>query len=112
MKPGVRCSAVTGAMFQILEELELTASYPHGHGVGLDVRDYPTVVADNGLRVSDDCVDVASDMPLEESMVLNLEASMFLPGVGSLQMERSLVITPDGCRDLVPQDRSRPFIPR
>ena len=69
-------------------------------------------MADNGLRVSDDCVDVASDMPLEENMVLNLEASMFLPGVGSLQMERSLVITPDGCRDLVPQDRSRPFIPR
>ena len=99
-------------MFRILEELELTASYPHGHGVGLDVRDYPTVVADNGLRVSDDCVDVASDMPLEENMVLNLEASMFLPGVGSLQMERSLAVTADGCRDLVPQDRSRPFIPR
>ncbi len=112
MRPGVRCSAVTEAMFRILEELELTASYPHGHGVGLDVRDYPTVVAANGLRVSDDCVDVASDMPLEENMVLNLEASMFLPGVGSLQMERSLAITPDGCRDLVPQDRSRPFIPR
>lgn len=111
MRPGVRCSAVTKAMFRILEELELTASYPHGHGVGLDVRDYPTVVADNGLRVSDDCVDVASDMPLEENMVLNLEASMFLPGVGSLQMERSLAITADGCRDLVPQDRSQPFIP-
>ena len=111
MQPGVRCSAVRGAMWQVLEELELTASYPHGHGVGLDVRDYPTVVADNGLRVSDDCVDVASDMPLEENMVLNLEASMFLPGVGSLQMERSLAVTADGCRDLVPQDRSCPFIP-
>jgi Xaa-Pro dipeptidase len=112
MRPGVRCSAVRGAMWQVLEELGLTASYPHGHGVGIDVRDYPTVVADNGLRVSDDCIDVASDMPLEENMVLNLEASMFLPGVGSLQMERSLVVTADGCRDLVPQDRSRPFIPR
>ena len=111
VRPGTKCSSVRGAMWQTLEDLELTVSYAHGHGVGLEVRDYPTIVADNGLRIQDDCIDLPSDMPLEENMVFNLEASMFLPGVGSFQMERSLVVTADGYRGLVAQERSRPFTP-
>ena len=111
VRPGAKCSRVREAMWQTLQELGLTASYPHGHGVGLEVRDYPTIVADNGLRIRDECIDVPSDMPLEENMVFNLEASMFLPGVGSLQMERSFIVTSDGCRDLVAQERSQPFLP-
>ncbi len=111
VRPGAKSSQITEAMYATLRERELTSSYPHGHGVGLEVRDYPTIVPDNGLRIRDDCIDVPSDLPMEEGMVFNLEASMFLPGVGSLQMERSFIVTADGYRDLVPQDRSRPFLP-
>ena len=63
------------------------------------------------MRISDECIDIASDVPIEENMVFNLESSMFLPGVGSLQMERSFVVTENGCRDLVHQERSHPFQP-
>ena len=111
IRPGAKGSIVREAMWETLQELGLTASYPHGHGVGLEVRDYPTIVADNGLRIRDECIDVPSDLPLEENMVFNLEASMFLPGVGSLQMERSFVVTADGFRDLIAQERSQPFMP-
>ncbi len=110
-RPGASASSVREAMWEALQELGLTASYPHGHGVGLEVRDYPTIVPDNGLRIQDDCIDVPSDVPMEENMVFNLESSMFLPGVGSLQMERSFIVTADGCRDLVPQERSQPVHP-
>lgn len=48
---------------------------------------------------------------MEENRVFDLESSMFLPGIGFLQMERSFIVTADGCRDLVAQERSQPFMP-
>ena len=109
-RPGVKSSSVCGAMWQTLNQRGFTASNPHGHGIGLELRDYPTIVADNGLRIRDDCVDVPSDLALKKNMVFNLEASMFMPGVASLQVEYSFVATDDGCRFLVPQNRRQPFL--
>jgi Xaa-Pro aminopeptidase len=111
VKPGVKASAVRGAMWQTLNAHGITAAFPHGHGLGLEVRDYPILVAGNGLRLRDDCVDVPSDLPLEVDMVFNLEAAVFMPGLGSPHIERSFVVTPDGCRPLTPQDRSQPVQP-
>lgn len=111
MQPGVKTSEVQAAMWQTLNAHGVTASFPHGHGLGLEVRDYPIIVADNGQRIRDDCVDAPSDLPLEADMVLNLEAMIAIPGVGSLHIEQSFVVTADGSRPLVPQDRTRPILP-
>jgi Xaa-Pro aminopeptidase len=109
--PGVKSSRVRDAMWDTLNARGITASFPHGHGLGLEVRDYPILVADNGLRIRDDCIDLPSDLPLETNMVINLEAAIRMPTVGSLHMERSFVVTADACRPLVPQDRSKPVVP-
>ena len=111
MLPGVKTSEVQSAMWQALNAHGVTASFPHGHGLGLEVRDYPIIVADNGQRIRDDCIDVASDLTLEADMVLNLEAMISIPGVGSLHIEQSFVVTTDGNRPLVPQYRERPILP-
>ena len=111
MRPGLAASAVRGAMWNVLQDRGLTASFPHGHGVGLEVRDYPIIVDRNNMKIADECVAVGSDLALEENMVVNLESAMFLPGVGSVHRERSLLITDNGCRELIPHDRSKPFIP-
>lgn len=111
LRPGARASAAQGAMLQTLNDNGITITFPHGHGLGLEVRDYPILVADNRLRIKDDCVDVASDLPLEADMVLNLEAMVSLAGIASLHIEQSFVVTPDGSRPLVPQDRSGPLLP-
>ncbi|MHB8630122.1 MAG: M24 family metallopeptidase [Aggregatilineales bacterium] len=111
MRPGTKASAVQSAMWQTLHERGITVSNPHGHGLGVEIRDYPIIVADNGLRIRDDCVDVASDLPLEEDMVINLEAGIFMPGVASLHIEQTCVVTRDGNRPLVSQHRAGPFIP-
>jgi Xaa-Pro aminopeptidase len=107
-KPGVRVSALRDAMWHTLNDNGITASFPHGHGLGLEIRDYPILVADNGLRIRDDCVDVPSDLPLEVDMVFNLEAAIFMPAVGALHIERTFRVTPQGCAPLAPQDRSAP----
>ena len=108
---GQRLPPPQGAMLQTLNDNGIAITFPHGHGLGLEVRDYPILVADNGLRIRDDCVDVASDLPLEADMVLNLEAMVSLAGIASLHIEQSFVVTPEGSRPLVPQDRSGPLQP-
>ena len=109
VRPGTRSSAVREAMWRELTKRGYCASNPHGHGLGLEVRDYPTIVAENNRRIRDDCVDLPSDLPLEPDMVINLEGAMFAPGVGSIQVEHSYLVTKEGCRYLVKQDRN-PFL--
>ena len=111
IRPGVEASKVRGAMWRVLNEHDYTACFPHGHGVGLEVRDYPIIVENNGLHIRDDCVDISSDLPLEKDMVINLEAGMFLPGVGSLQIEQTFIVTAAGSRPLVLQHRTQPLYP-
>jgi Xaa-Pro dipeptidase len=108
LRPGVQASAIRQAMIDALAEGGIHGSNAHGHGIGLEVRDYPIIMPDNGLRIRDDCVDVASDVPLEAGMVVNLELPLYLFGVGSLHMEQTFLITTDGCRRL---DSSEPTVP-
>lgn len=110
MHPGAKASDVHLAMGETLKAQGITSANPHGHGIGLEVRDYPILVGNNGLHIRDECVDVAADLPLEEGMVLNLESSIFMPAVGALQMEKSYLVTTGGGQPLVTQDRSSPFI--
>jgi hypothetical protein len=44
-------------------------------------------------------------------MVINLESSMFMPGVASLHIEHSYVVTSGGFRMLTPQDHLTPYMP-
>lgn len=109
MRPGVRGSQVRGAMWDVLTAHRIRDSYPHGHGFGLEARDYPIIVSDNGLRIRDDTVDVGSDLPLEEGMVVNLEAAIFTLGEGSVHTEQSFVVTGRGVRSLIHQERDQPL---
>lgn len=111
LKPDGRSSEAYEAMWQVLSDHGVKTAFPHGHGLGVEIRDFPIFVANNGLRIQDDCVNEPSDIRLEEGMVVNLEAPIFMPDVGSLHNEQTFVITANGCRQLVPQRRSHPLIP-
>jgi Xaa-Pro aminopeptidase len=87
-------------MIGTLAEGGITGSNAHGHGIGLEVRDYPIIVAETGLRIRDACIDLSSDPRLEEGMVVNLELPLYLFGLGSLHMEETFLVTRDGCRRL------------
>ena len=111
MRPGTRASVVSAAMSRALYERGITASFPHGHGLGLEARDYPIVVDDNGLKIADGIVSLPSDLALEANMVINLECAIFMAGLASLHIEKSFLITMDGCEPLVSQDRGKPVMP-
>jgi Xaa-Pro dipeptidase len=110
LRPGTRGSEVQRAMQESLAAGGIRESFPHGHGFGLDVRDYPVLVPAPGRVIRDDCVDVSADLPLEPGMVVNLEAPVFAIGGWSAHCERSFVVTADGSRPLVAQDRSAPLV--
>lgn len=109
-RPGIRGSAVQHAMQVALAERAIVKSYPHGHGLGIEVRDYPILVPDDGAVISDDCIELGADLPLEPGMVINLEAPVLTLGERSVHCERTFVITEDGCRPLIEQDRATPLI--
>ena len=108
--PGQRASQAHGAMQRVIDGSEIRVAAPHGHGLGLEVRDYPVIVADNGRHLRDDCIDIPADLPLEANMVVNLEASSFLAGEASLHIEETFLITAGGPEALSPR-RATPFRP-
>jgi Xaa-Pro dipeptidase len=109
MRPGIKASEVQKAMMDEFSSYGFKICFPHGHGLGLEVRDYPILVPATGLPIEDDCISVSSDLPMEEGMVNNLEAFVFMPCVGSVHLERSFVVTAHGSRDLTRQNRDRPY---
>jgi Xaa-Pro aminopeptidase len=111
LRPGIPSSLVQGEMKRALADHNVRVCFPHGHGLGLEIRDYPILVPPNGLHIRDGCVDVSSDLSLEAGMVINLEASVWYPGTGSVQLEQTFEITADGSKPLARQDRSSPFRP-
>ena len=75
LTPGQPASSAAEAMQEAMKPALAEAGlsgFPHGHGIGLEVRDYPIIVPDTGLRIEDDFVSRPADLLLEEGMVLNL----------------------------------------
>lgn len=110
LRPGRRGSQAQAAMQGVIDGSDIRVAAPHGHGLGLEVRDYPVIVADNGLRLRDDCLNIPADLPFEVDMVVNLEASSFIAGEASLHIEESFLITGGGAEPLSPR-RATPTRP-
>jgi Xaa-Pro aminopeptidase len=111
MRPGTKSSQVAEFIQKFCTERGITKIFPHGHGVGLVPRDYPILVPDTGLHIQDDCIDIPSDLPLEEGMILNLETPLFMPPEASLHVEQTFLVTANGADPLIPQDRELPISP-
>lgn len=64
-----------------------------GHGVGLEVHEFPTA-----SPRSEDWV--------EEGMVFTVEPGIYIPGLGGVRIEDTIVVTREGCRRItqIPKD--------
>lgn len=58
-----------------------------GHGVGLEVHEYPTVSARSGTSA-------------EEGMVFTIEPGIYVPELGGVRIEDMVTVTADGCLPL------------
>ena len=87
--PGVSCAEVDAACRSIIVEAGHGDLFSHstGHGVGLEIHEDPRVSATGGatLRAGD---------------IVTVEPGVYLPGVGGVRLEDTLVVTADGAAAL------------
>lgn len=72
-----------------------------GHGVGLEVHEWPFL---GDHKITDD--EDYRDTRLRENMVISIEPSVNIPEKGELQIKDQFVITKTGCESLndIPQE--------
>ena len=63
-----------------------------GHSVGIDIHENP--------RFSQNCANV-----LQAGQVMTVEPGIYLPGVGGVRIENSVVVLEDGCKPLTTPER-------
>jgi len=91
-KPGEKILTIDQAARGWIDKKGYGKYFTHslGHGVGLEIHELPRV---SSLASFD-------NYSLQEGMVLTIEPGIYLPGIGGVRLEDTLVITTTGCENL------------
>ena len=82
---GAECAAVDRASRDVIADAGWADAFVHGtgHGVGLEIHESPRVAS-------------TATGTLASGHVVTVEPGVYLPGVGGVRIEDTLVVTPDG----------------
>jgi Xaa-Pro dipeptidase len=102
-RPGIECQAVDAAARKVIVDAGFGPDYKYfthrvGHGLGLDVHEWPYLVRGNTLK-------------LAPGMTFSDEPGIYIPGEFGVRLEDDMVITESGAELFTPQSQSleQPF---
>lgn len=97
VRAGVTCAEVDRACRDVIAAAGWGDRFVHGtgHGVGLDIHEAPSVSS-------------TSTDTLVTGHVVTVEPGVYLPGLGGIRIEDTVVVTDDGCRPLTSTPKDRP----
>lgn len=93
-RPGVSLKRLDDAARKVMAKANLEKYFIHslGHGIGLEVHEGPRIKFDGPDR----------NLKLREGMAITIEPGLYLPGIGGVRYEDTIVITHDGYENLYP----------
>lgn len=91
-KPGTSIGQVDRAARELIAQHGYGNFFTHslGHGVGLEIHEPPTLKQKHPYDA----------MPLESGMCITIEPGIYLPGLGGVRLEDTIVITDNGYENL------------
>lgn len=96
LRPGTFLKDLDAAARAVLSKAGYEAYFTHslGHGIGLEIHEYPLVKSGAPY----------GNVPLQEGMVITIEPGIYLPGIGGVRLEDTVVITKTGYENLTERE--------
>lgn len=87
-RPGIKLKDLDLAARKVLKEENLEKEFVHslGHGVGLEIHEFPSIKFDTEDK----------DVILKPGMVITIEPGIYIPNIGGTRYEDTILITQDG----------------
>ena len=89
VRPGAALKAIDAVARDFIASRGYGAYFGHGlgHGVGLEIHEYPTVSP-------------RSEVIATAGMVFTIEPGIYIPELGGVRIEDMIEVTAEGCRQL------------
>ncbi len=101
-RPGITAGELEQVSLNVIRDAGMEHLLLHrlGHGIGLETHEFPSLTAAGEDK----------NAVLKPGMAVTLEPGLYIPGVGGVRYEDTVIVTPKGAVNLYPVDKLDPTL--